>query len=693
MSLTFNITTTPVGAVNEGEYLRWNIQAVGTFDYGTRGRWLKGVLSGTNITGEDVTEAVGDLYPLSESVLFNPPTSYSWPPVFVALTAITADLFTEGVETLTATLYTWLDGDPESTTPVGTASVNINDISTTPPNRIFYATPAGLSPARRVTLQNLGSADLVVEAPNFSDFMTTAQPLYTGTNYTSPPWTIPPGETRKFGLRFLSNDYGQFNEYMLLKTNEAGIFTRFDLTVIGRSNRYYTISPSGFVGNTTLPGFNFTATYTLIPYIDEIESPYTEIDFQASMSGHPSWRVDRTGFNEVTVRFDPWRDRLSSGVYSSVLAIQPTDPQYYLTTATNFANYQPDYANNYNTATWISHFVEPDAIVGLRIDIVNGQRVLTIGVGSGADGSSPINQGYESWFTVDNLSPMEGRQSIPFAFWQTVYQIPFNRPTFNPKISPTRIQRGTPAPVNVLGGPPASFNNRTPVTISVRKRANTNDFWFAGYVANTWISTTGVLGASTSIALDVDGNLITSPVIWQNSGVATFEVTFPIRSEWTYLNGNVITQDIVVGSEATGVILTSGDSPTSGSGSSLYYSGDFRVKTQEPLARDYDYYFGHYDSFASMFVVSEDSDGNVFISVNDLREQSSDNLVNQTLDRLTRIFYYYSPNDAAHAPQGMTDVGPRDDFGRFNVNAHNTYLLRGFDSNNQPILSLVNLPR
>lgn len=524
MPLTFTVTPSP-NPVNEGEYLTWTITAVGTFDYGTTGRWVKGVLSGTNITGEDVTEALGDLDPLSEAVLFHPTLAYPWPSQFIALTAITADQFTEGIETLTATLYTWLDGEPESTTVVGTASVQITDTSTSPINRLFYATPEGQSPSRRVTITNLGNGTLEVAEPVFSNLMTQAVPSYTGANYSSPPWSLATGQSASFGLKFLSTDYGQFNEYMGFYTNEAGAFTRVDLTVVGRGNRYYNLTPAGFVGNTSLPGFNFTATYQLIAFVNEVESPETVIEFVASMSGSSAWRVDAISANRVTVRFDPWRDRLGSGLYASTLIVSPTDPQYQTTTATNFANYQPDYTSNYNTVTYMTKLLDPDAIVGLRVDFVAGQRTLTIGVGSGADQSDPYRQELDEWFTVDNLSPMEGRQEIPFAFWQTVYQIPLQ-------------------------------------------------------------------------------------------GTAT-----------------------------------------------TYLSSDYRVKTQEPDQRNYDYYFGHYASTGSMFIIEESSDGSVFVNFNDLRETSTDSTVNQTLDRLTRSFYYYSPKDKFNAPQNFKDPGPRDELG------------------------------
>lgn len=127
-SLTFTITPN-VSAVNEGGFIGWTLANNAPFTYGTSGRWVKAYIYGTNINGNDVTEADGDPDALSEAILFTA-SGTPWPGVFTTTTAITADVTTEGVETIYANVTTWLDGSTESYVAAGTSTgVTINDTS------------------------------------------------------------------------------------------------------------------------------------------------------------------------------------------------------------------------------------------------------------------------------------------------------------------------------------------------------------------------------------------------------------------------------------------------------------------------------------------------------------------------------------------------------------------------------------
>ena len=60
---------------------------------------------------------------------------------------------------------------------------------------------------------------------------------------------------------------------------------------------------------------------------------------------------------------------------------------------------------------------------------------------------------------------------------------------------------------------------------------------------------------------------------------------------------------------------------------------------------NYGYYFGYERSAESMFVVSDDGEGNLQIALNNLRETSGNTEFDVTLDNFTRAFYYYSEKD------------------------------------------------
>ena len=129
--------------------------------------------------------------------------------------------------------------------------------------------------------------------------------------------------------------------------------------------------------------------------------------------------------------------------------------------------------------------------------------------------------------------------------------------------------------------------------------------------------------------------------------------------------------------------------------SKTYLSGDYRVKSQEPLVRDYDYYYGTGDNQGSMFTIVEDSTGAIRIVINEVRETSGDSIVDGTLDRLETIFYYYVQSDQDLGYRDSPQLGNKlDEFGVIDNNSGtNCHLFLGFDRHNRVEISLVTIPR
>ena len=113
---------------------------------------------------------------------------------------------------------------------------------------------------------------------------------------------------------------------------------------------------------------------------------------------------------------------------------------------------------------------------------------------------------------------------------------------FTPIVSPSTVTANDIVPFRILGGPTAAVNAGNNVTVTVRKKADTADFYAPGYTAETWID----IG---NVTLDANGSFIDSSVTWSNIGVATFEVTFPYGS-YVVAGANIyqnrLTQSITV---------------------------------------------------------------------------------------------------------------------------------------------------
>lgn len=117
---------------------------------------------------------------------------------------------------------------------------------------------------------------------------------------------------------------------------------------------------------------------------------------------------------------------------------------------------------------------------------------------------------------------------------------------FVPTISPISVTANDVVPFKILAGPTAAANIGNNVTVTIRKKADTNDFYSPGYLAETWINV-------GNVTLEANGTYVDSAATWANVGVATFEVTFPYGN-YVVTGPNVyqnrLTQQITVTSQA-----------------------------------------------------------------------------------------------------------------------------------------------
>ena len=117
----YNLTAYPSSS-EEGSNVAITIAGTNV-DFGTVGRWFKITASGAGIESTDVN--LGTIVTGLSGLLTGLPYEFTL--------EFTADQNTEGIETMTLDLTTWLPGETESTTSVSSTSVNIADTSVTPP--------------------------------------------------------------------------------------------------------------------------------------------------------------------------------------------------------------------------------------------------------------------------------------------------------------------------------------------------------------------------------------------------------------------------------------------------------------------------------------------------------------------------------------------------------------------------------
>jgi len=125
----------------------------------------------------------------------------------------------------------------------------------------------------------------------------------------------------------------------------------------------------------------------------------------------------------------------------------------------------------------------------------------------------------------------------------------------------------------------------------------------------------------------------------------------------------------------------------------VYETKDYLVKQ---LDVEYGSYFGDYASQGSMFIVHDDGRGNLRIEMNRLRELSTDEDLNATLQNLSRAFYYYSgvdvPSRFPANESGNIDKEPFTPGGDYKPEGNLTRMFLGFLRDGSVVTTIVDVP-
>ena len=159
-----------------------------------------------------------------------------------------------------------------------------------------------------VRLVNSGTTTATVEAPVFTDIVASAVPVYANTTgtFSAPPWSIDPGQSKTFGLKYIAYETGVWNEAIFFSSDESSGGQRYDVSVVSGDVISLSVSPSSYSVNTTKPNENFIGTYT-VTVLRNGQIIDLDPQLSASIVGSPAWSIERVETNSVTVRFDSAR--------------------------------------------------------------------------------------------------------------------------------------------------------------------------------------------------------------------------------------------------------------------------------------------------------------------------------------------------------------------------------------------------
>ena len=303
----------------------------------------------------------------------------------------------------------------------------------------FTSAPRFESGIQNLTVYNDGGASFTINsfnftyspspgrlvAPNF--YGTLARSIISGTNVT-----LAAGSTASFQLSYIAVAPGEYVNSITFFSDAQNPEYQIDTYQSISDNLSITQSTSTFITYTTILGESNSVNVLFNKRLNGITYTGTNLTFNTSILGDPGWTVTTGTFNTINVAWDPDQVNNNTGTYLSTLTVTVSEMGQVIgtKTVTNISYVNIDYSKYRNLASWISPASSYNSIIGASVDIINDQRVLTIGVGMGGDFAPDYASGGYKLANTYNLG-FRARTVIPkFPYWANVWSFVLTQTEF-----------------------------------------------------------------------------------------------------------------------------------------------------------------------------------------------------------------------------------------------------------------------
>jgi len=288
----------------------------------------------------------------------------------------------------------------------------------------FVCFPGQYSDIQTVYFYNNGNAALTI-----TSFLFTAESAIPRITY-GPGWgsistTIEPGSSKYIDLSYKgSEQLGEFNNSITIgSNNDEGIVRLSTRQSVGYGFDWEYV-PQGINQGIVEIGQPIEQTFLIAPNDKSLEFGLLIENISATAVHSGGWQIIDTSIKNqlghVKVRFDPDIVANVTGTYVQTLTVYVNGiSKDIVNTATV----------NINTATylhlvdWLSPIATANSVIGISYDRQNNEKVITVGVGLGGDGTPIYDQGGSVLLDIANLGIGSGTQDYPFAHWAEVYQV------------------------------------------------------------------------------------------------------------------------------------------------------------------------------------------------------------------------------------------------------------------------------
>ena len=275
------------------------------------------------------------------------------------------------------------------------------------------------SNTQTISITNLGNTTLNVSDIAVSPFNGARAVFHSPTSFS-----ISSGTTATLVVGYYSDTAGTYFNYLdLISDSGLGPYRIPTQQIIGD---IFSISvlPNGYSSTSTELGEIIVHEYDILPILNNENRPDIILDFTATLSTvTDNWSLIQ-GNNSFTVNFFNLFGT-TTGTYANTILVETEYQSISASdTAISEVYVNVDYTKFENIGSWISAFSLDNGVIGISYDDLDGDKFLTIGVGSGVDDSPEIVSGGYNFVDTDFLG-FQGRYPIkPYAYWKEVYVFP-----------------------------------------------------------------------------------------------------------------------------------------------------------------------------------------------------------------------------------------------------------------------------
>ena len=304
----------------------------------------------------------------------------------------------------------------------------ILSVSTTTP---FIMAPGDISDPQDIYITNEGSSPLTV---------LTLKRSQDGANFNFEgfePITgiVAPGSTGTLSISYTGGPtLGEFYNYVLIVTDADNPQFKLITRQIITDAALFQVTATTYSTSTVITAYGeaFDFAYSVEATLDGVVLDPSLITYTGNVVAGAGWEVLGVGPSgtDFLVRFDSNNVNDVNGVYASDITITGTYGGFSDTiTTVNSATVQIDANLFKNLGYWISPAANYNSVIGASYDLINGVKYLTIGVGTGADGTPTYDQGGDSYVSVITLGIKAGPLAVrnnPYLGWANVWRFPIS---------------------------------------------------------------------------------------------------------------------------------------------------------------------------------------------------------------------------------------------------------------------------